>query len=244
MKQMNDRTEDRFCKATLYLESPACLIPSKFKDSVMKRDADVGAVTGHAFIGITDKDGKETVYGFHAATALPENADLTFKEKLPMLVGRKVQGVILDDSKDAYDDKMVYHITQKQYDSIKAYAEEKKANPPKYGILTNNCVAFAYKALHQADLRLPLQPLFYNPVSAVLGIRLYEKAHNAKQKLGHAAANILSRFSPTRKISRNILQKLKKEPLKQAVGIKSVVKSLKDNAAAALKARTSSFGGR
>ena len=237
-------TDPRSCKATLYIESPDFLIPSRLKNSVMKRDASIGAVTGHAFIGITDQNGKETVYGFHSATALPENANLPLKEKLPMLIGQKVQGVILDDSKDAYDDKMIYRISQKQYDSIKAYAEKEKANPPKYGILSSNCVIFAYKALRQADLKLPPQPLFYNPASAVLGIRIYEKAHKTKQKLGNTAANILSKFSSTRKISRDILQKLKEKPVKQAVGVKSVVQSLKNNTAAALKARASSFGGR
>ena len=55
-------TDDRSCKATLYLESPGFLIPSRLKNAVMKREADVGAVTGHAFIGLTDQNGKETVY--------------------------------------------------------------------------------------------------------------------------------------------------------------------------------------
>ncbi|MBR1778200.1 MAG: hypothetical protein IJ752_06425 [Alphaproteobacteria bacterium] len=210
----------------------------------MKRDADMGAVTGHAFFGITDKNGKETVYGFHAATALPENANLTFKEKLPMLIGNKVQGVVLDDSKDAYDDKMIYSISQQQYDKIKAFAEKQKENPPNYGIFSSNCVIFAYAALRQADLKLPPQPLFHNPASAVLGIRAYEKAHKIKHKLGNAAAEVLARFSPTRKISRGILEELKKKPAKQAVGVKSLVTSLAGKATAALKARTSSFNGR
>lgn len=244
MKQTNKATEPLSCKATLYLESPACLIPSKLKDAVMKREADVGAVTGHAFIGITDKDGKETVYGFHAATALPENADLTFKEKLPLLISGKYQGFVADDSKEAYDDKMVYSISQQQYDKIKTYAEEQKANPPKYSILSSNCVSFAYKALHQADLSLPPQPLFHNPASAVLGIRAYEKAQEIKQTLKKATANVLARFSSTRKISRDILSDLKKKPVKQAVGVRSVVASMTDKTAAALRARTSSFGSR
>lgn len=223
----NKKTADnRTCKATLYMESPACLIPSRLKNAVMKRDADVGAVTGHAFIGITDEQGKETVYGFHAATALPENANLSFKEKLPLLLSGKYQGVVMDDSKDAYDDKMVYNITPQQYDKIKAYVEKEKANPPKYSFLSANCVVFAYKALRQADLKLPPQPLFHNPVSAVLGIRLYEKAHEIKQEIKKATANILSRFSSTRKISKDILQGMKKKPAKQAFGIRSVVASL------------------
>ncbi|MBO4644588.1 MAG: hypothetical protein J5716_08290, partial [Alphaproteobacteria bacterium] len=67
-------TDKLSCKATLYVEAPSFLIPSKLKKAVMQRDADFGATTGHTFFGITDKDGKETVYGFHSATALPENA--------------------------------------------------------------------------------------------------------------------------------------------------------------------------
>lgn len=232
--------DDRSCKATLYLESPGFLIPSRLKDAVMKREADVGAVTGHAFIGLTDQNGKETVYGFHAATALPENENLSFKEKLPLLVSGKYQGFVADDSKEPYDDKMVYNITPKQYDKIKSYVEKEKANPPKYSIFSGNCVVFAYKALRQADLKLPPQPLFHNPVSAVLGIRLYEKVHKVKQDLKKATANILSRFSSTRKVSKDILQGLKKKPEKQAFGIKTVVASLAGNAAATLRRRSSS----
>ena len=235
-------SDNRICKATLYMESPDFLIPSRLKNAVMKREADVGAVTGHAFIGLTDKDGKETVYGFHAATALPENEHLSFKEKLPLLISGKYQGFIADDSKEPYDDKMVYHITQKQYDKIKNYAEKEKANPPKYSIFSGNCVVFAYKALRQADLKLPPQPLFHNPISAVLGIRLYEKAAKIKQTLKKATADILSRFSSTRKISKDILQGLKKKPTKQAFGIKTVVASLANTTVAALKKRSASSG--
>lgn len=125
-KRNNAMADNRSCKATLYLESPGFLIPSRLKDAVMKREADVGAVTGHAFIGLTDQNGKETVYGFHAATALPENENLSFKEKLPLLVSGKYQGFVADDSKEPYDDKMVYHITPKQYDKIKSYVEKEK----------------------------------------------------------------------------------------------------------------------
>lgn len=240
MKQNKEKTNLRTCKATLYLESPDFLIPSKLKKAVMQREADVGAVTGHAFIGLTDESGKETVYGFHAATALPENANLSFKEKLPLLVSGKYQGFVGDDSKEPYDDKMVYHITPKQYDKIKSYVEKEKANPPKYNLFSGNCVVFAYKALRQADLKLPPQPLFYNPVSAVLGIRLYEKAHQIKQDLKQATANILSRFSSTRKISKEILQGLKKKPVKQAFGVKTVVSTLAGNTVNALRHRGSS----
>lgn len=229
--------DERSCKATLYLESPDFLIPSRLKDAVMKREADVGAVTGHAFFGLTDKEGKETVYGFHSATALPENANLSFREKLPLLCSGKYQGFVADDSKEPYDDKMVYHITPEQYDKIKSYAEKEKANPPKYSIFSGNCVVFAYKALRQADLKLPPQPLFHNPVSAVLGIRLYEKAHKIKQDLKKAAANVLSRFSSTRKVSKDILRGLKEKPQKQAFGVKTVVASLVD-AAAVLRKRS------
>ena len=228
-------TDNRSCKATLYLESPGFLIPARLKNAVMKREADVGAVTGHAFIGLTDQNGKETVYGFHAATALPENEHLSFKEKLPLLISGQYQGFIADDSKEPYDDKMVYRITPDQYDKIKSYVEKEKAHPPKYNIFSKNCVVFAYKALYQAGLKLPPQPMFHNPISAVLGIRLYEKAHKAKQNLKKSAAEILSRFSSTRKISRDILQGLKNKPTKQAFGIKTVAAAVAGNTLSALR---------
>ena len=73
MKKTEATGENTPCKATLYVESPAVMIPPHLKNAVMNREGDVGATTGHAFIGITDKDGKETVYGFHSAAGLPEN---------------------------------------------------------------------------------------------------------------------------------------------------------------------------
>ena len=226
-------TDTNQCKATLYVCSPGLLIPSALKDKIMDREPSLADLTGHAFFGITDKNGKETVYGFHTASSLPENANLPLNKKVPLLFGKK--GVVMDDSKEAYDDKMVYDISQKQYDKIKAYADKKMANPPKYNLLLSNCVSFAYKALHQAKLDLPPQPIMYNPASVVLGIRIYEKACKIKKTLANAAANVLSKFSPTRKISRDILQGLKKRPDKQAVGIKSVVSSLKKNTISLLK---------
>ena len=230
---MTDNTTS--CKATLYVCSPSVLIPSSLKDGIMKREPSLGDVTGHAFFGITDKNGKETIYGLHTAAVLPENKHQPKNKKLAMLFG--VTGVVMDDSKEAYDDKMVYDISQDQYDKIKAYAEKKKENPPKYHLLFNNCVSFAYKALHQAKLDLPPQPIMYNPASVVLGIRIYEKAVEIKKTLSNAAANILSKFSPTRKISRDILQGMKRKSDKRAVGIRSVVASLKNNTMSLLKKR-------
>ena len=229
-------TDTNQCKATLYVCAPNSLIPSDLKDGIMKREPSMADLTGHAFFGITDKDGKETIYGFHTAASLPENTHLPRSKKLSMLFGG-VKGVVMDDSKEAYDDKMVYDISQKQYDKIKAYAEKTKANPPKYNLFLNNCVLFAYKSLHQADLKLPPQPFMHNPFSVVLGIRIYEKACEIQKKLGNAAANVLAKFSPTRKISRDILQGMKRKSDKQAVGIRSVVASLKNNTMSLLKKR-------
>lgn len=235
MRKTEATGENTPCKATLYVESPAAMIPPHLKNAVMNREGDVGATTGHAFIGITDKDGKETVYGFHSAAGLPENADISLGTRLKFLLSGKYDGFVGDDSKEPYDDKMVYHISQKQYDKIKAYADEQKKNPPKYQIFSGNCVLFAYKAMKQAGLKLPPQPLFHNPAAAVLGIRIYGKAQKIKQKLGQAAAKILGRFSSTRKISKDILQELKKKPSKQAFGVRAVTESLAKNAAALRK---------
>lgn len=234
-------TGERTCKATLYVESPGILIPKSLKEKVMKREADVGAVCGHAFFGITDSKGVETVYGYHAATALPENAGATFKQSKPMLFGQKIQGAVLDDSKEPYDDKLVYNITQKQYDKIKEFAEKQKANPPKYDLFSNNCVIFAYKALKKADLKLPPQPLMHNPASAVLGIRILEKAQKIKHRLGNAAAKVLSNFPATRKIAKNILTGLKKTPGKLAYGVRTIANTL---AGAAMKKISSGSMGR
>lgn len=234
-------TGGRTCKATLYVESPGILIPKSLKDKVMAREDGVGAVCGHAFFGITDSKGVETVYGYHAATALPENAGLTFKQSKPLLFGKKVQGAVLDDSIEPYDDKLVYNITQKQYDKIKEFAEKQKENPPKYDLFSSNCVIFAYKALKKADLKLPPQPLIYNPASVSLGIRILEKAQKIKHTLGHAAAKILSHFPVTRKIAKTILNGLKKAPGKLAYGVKTVVGTL---AGAAMKKINSGSLGR
>ena len=220
-------TRDTPCKATLYVESPAVMIPPHLKSKVMNRDNDVGATTGHAYFSITDKDGKETFYGFHSAAGLPGNENISLQKRLHLLLSGKYRGYVGDDSQSAHDDKMVYDITQSQYDKIQKFAEEQKKNPPKYQLFSGNCVLFAYKALKQADLKLPPQPFFHNPAAACLGIRIYDKASKLKRKLGKVCANILGRFSSTRKVSADILQSLKRKSDKQAFGVRSVTNALR-----------------
>lgn len=217
----------RNCKATIYCESPDMMIPKRLKHAIMPRNPEeLGTAVGHVFFGITDEKGVEKVYGLHACYAMPGAENLPKEDQMPFILSpRKVKGAVIDDSKEPYDDKLVYHITQKQYDKIRAFADKSEKNPPKYNILTSNCVVFAYEALKKADLRLPPQLPVYTPAMTSLGIRVIDRAEKIKQQLGKAAANILANFSTTRKLSANILENLRKPPIREGHGVGTLVKN-------------------
>lgn len=224
MKQM-----EKNCKATIYSESPDMMIPRRLKHAIMPRNPEeLGTAVGHVFFGITDKNGVEKVYGLHAVCAMVGNENVEEKDRMGSIFSsKKVAGAVVDDSKEPYDDKLVYHITESQYKKIESFAEAAKANPPKYNILSNNCVCFTYKALKQADLKLPPQLPVYSPAMTCLGIRVLDKAQKIKQTLGKAAAAVLKRFSSTRKLSSKILDDIRRKPSMEGHGVSSVVQLLK-----------------
>ena len=220
---------EKNCKATIYSESPDLMIPRRLKHAIMPRNPEeLGTAVGHVFFGITDKNGVEKVYGLHAVCAMVGNENVEEKDRLgSVFSSKKVAGAVVDDSKEPYDDKLVYNIPESQYKKIESYAEAAKANPPKYNILSNNCVCFTYKALKQADLNLPPQLPVYSPAMTCLGIRVLDKAQKIKKTLGKATAAILKRFSPTRKLSAKILDDMRRKPSMEGHGVSSVVQLLK-----------------
>ena len=222
-------TDNRVCKATIYSESPDLMIPRKVKHMIMPRDPnELGTAVGHVFFGITDKNGVEKVYGLHAVCAMVGNDNVPPEDRMgPIFSTRKVAGCVADDSKEPYDDKLVYNITEEQYKKIEKFAEDAKANPPKYNILTNNCVCFAYNALRQAEVKLPPQLPVYTPGVTSLHIRALDVAQTTKKNLGLAAAKILKQFPPTRSVSEKILEDIRKKPSMEGHGVTSVVKLLK-----------------
>lgn len=218
-------TDNRVCKATIYAESPDLLIPRSIKHMIMPRDPnELGTAVGHVFFGITDKNGVEKVYGFHAVCAMLGNENVPPEDRLGSIFSSKrVAGCVADDSKEPYDDKLVYNITEEQYAKIEKFAEKAKANPPGYNILANNCVCFTYNALRQADLQLPPQLPVYTPGVTSLHIRALDVAQTTKKKLGMAAAKILKQFPQTRPVSEKILEDLRKKPSMEGRDRKSVV---------------------
>lgn len=221
-------TVEKNCKATIYSESPDLLIPRGLKHAIMPRNPEeLGTAVGHVFFGITDKNGVEKVYGLHAVCAMVGNDNVPEADRINTIFSvKKVAGAIVDDSKEPYDDKLVYHLSESQYQKIEAYAEKCKANPPKYNILTNNCVCFAYNALKKAGLKLPPQLPVYTPAMTSIGIRILDHAQSIKKTVGTAAAAILKRFSPTRKLSSKILDEVRRKPSMEGHGVGSLVKLL------------------
>lgn len=215
----------RNCKATIYSESPNMMIPKKIRHLVMPRNPEeLGTAVGHVFFGITDSKGVEKVYGLHACCAMPGGENLPKEEQISIFSTKKVSGVVVDDSKEPYDDKLTFHITQEQYDKINAKVENAVKNPPGYNILTSNCVVFAYGCLKEAGLKMPPQLPIYSPHMTSLGIRVIEKASKIKKAVKATAAEITSKFSKTRKLSAKILDNLKKPPVREGQGVGTMAK--------------------
>lgn len=213
--------EERNHIATLYVAAPKLMIPKDLRNDIMPRNPeDMGTVFGHVFFGITDDKGNETTYGFHYNR---EDA----ARYSGVIYNKKIKGDVTPEEDEPYDDKLVYHITKKQYDAIHRYAEKNKETPPLYNMFTSNCALFAYKALKQADLKLPPQLPVYNPAMAVAGIRILEKASKIKENLLKSVQNIRLHFSSDKTVSKDVLQSLKKKPKMEGIGVRTLVSKMK-----------------
>lgn len=222
---------ERNCKATLYVETPDIMIPKKLKKDIMPRDPEeLGTAVGHVFFGLTDEKGREKTYGLHACCALYGAENVAPGDRMEFFSLKKVAGVVTEETKEPYDEKLVYHITRSQYDAVRKYAETAVEKPPKYNIWTSNCVIFAYKALKQADLKLPPQLLPYSPAMVTVGVRVLERAAKLKDGLREAGRKLSAVFSSDRKISLSALEKMKSSKKMEGFGVRSLVAEAKRKA--------------
>lgn len=219
---------ERNCKATLYVESPDIMIPKKLKKDIMPRNPEeLGTTVGHVFFGLTDEKGMERTYGLHACCALYGAENVAPEDRMSFFSMKKVAGVVADESKEPYDEKLVYRITRSQYDAVREYADTAVKNPPKYNIWTGNCVIFAYKALKRADLKLPPQLLPYSPAMVTVGIRTLERANKIKDELHAAGLKLSSVFSQDRTLSSSALEKMKNSKKMEGFGVRTLITEAK-----------------
>lgn len=195
-----DDNDPKTCRAIIYIEAPKMLIPKRLLDSIMWRNQEeLGTTVGHVFLGIVDEKGEQECLGLHARVLLPGEKENCPENERTMttkqMAFRSMTGMVVDNSKEPYDDCIIYKISRAQYDKIKEFTEAAKKNPPRYNILTSNCVNFTYAALRQADLKLPPQMFIASPHISSLNARAIERGERAKHKLARGAIKLGEWFS-------------------------------------------------
>lgn len=198
------------CQITLYLDTPKPLL-RPFRDFAkhnqlaslfMNRVLDPAEVTGHAFIGLTNKKGKEIRVGY------------TGEGKMSKMISG-VDGVVIPhDNQDYYNEAIVWSISPKQYNAAKREIEKQQENPGTYKLFERNCSTFATDILKAANVEdIPSSKLGLTPYGLVLKKRVM-LAKRRMEVLKFKAKNVLrTLFGKKRAPTSKLLQSLRSKPV-------------------------------
>lgn len=133
-------SDEKNCKATLYICTPLEMLEPGYNP--FKRSG-VTAHTGHAFVGLTDESGKETLWSFSFSEAK------TPLQKITGCPGKLSQ----DFPKFAeYNEAIVYPISREQFDAAHKKVNEIKNKKMTYRLFSTNCSTVASSILRAAGV--------------------------------------------------------------------------------------------
>lgn len=203
-------SEEKDHKITLYMATPTPLLKPGYNP--FDRTG-VCALSGHAFVGITDKDGKEERWGFS-----PGESE-AFEKPHMMLTGCK--GRFSFESKYSYyNEAIVYPVTKEQYEKAKEKIESLKKNKDKkYRLFSSNCATVASSVLRAGGVgsRNPL--IKFSPHTLILKKRAMLAKKRVSVALFKAANSIRSAFGMKKVPDEKMLDHLRKKPLPVAIKV-------------------------
>lgn len=219
--------ENKTCKITLYLDTPKPLL-RPFKDPTKHNQLeslfinhcpDVVAITGHAFIGLTNEKGVEERWGYSGSSLSPFKA----------INGTK--GVFdLHEPEIPYNEAIIWNISPEQFNAAQNAVNALKENPRTYKLFKNNCATTALSILKAANVEdLPSDKLGLTPY----GLVLKKRWMLAKRRLEVArfkAKNFINSLFGKKKIPQTaLLESLRSKPL--PVPINNAMKAFRQNRA-------------
>ena len=120
-------SDEKNCKATLYVCTPLEMLKPGYNPF---NRSGITAHTGHAFVGLTDEAGKETLWSFSFSEA---------KNPLQKITG--CPGKLSQDFPKfaEYNEAIVYPITREQFDAAHKKVDEIKNKKMTYRLFSTNC---------------------------------------------------------------------------------------------------------
>lgn len=211
-------TPDKDCKITLYLDTPGMLL----RPDISAKSRTLTWFSGHAFIGLTDKSGKERRFSFE-----PDN---THTGSLQCLTG--CRGIFAEEYENPYTEAIVYPISQKSYDAALKRAEKMKQENMVYKLFSKNCSTVAASLLKAAGAACPNRLMRLSPHGLVLKKRAMLMRMRMSMVLQAVKNRITGIFRDESIPPMELLKSLKDKPLpvpiKEARKTSRLQKTLED----------------
>ncbi|MGN0904100.1 MAG: DUF4105 domain-containing protein [Alphaproteobacteria bacterium] len=192
-------TSDKDCKITLYLDTPGMLL----RPDISGKSRPLTWFSGHAFIGLTNKAGKERCFSFE-----PDNSHTG---SLQCLTG--CRGHFAEEYGNPYTEAIVYPISQKSYDAALKRAEEMKRADMTYKLFSKNCSTVAASLLEAAGVARPSRLMRLSPHGLVLKKRAMLMRMRMSMVLQAAKSRIAGIFREKSVPPMKLLNALKDKPL-------------------------------
>ncbi|MBR1778726.1 MAG: hypothetical protein IJ752_09135 [Alphaproteobacteria bacterium] len=194
-------SEEKNCKATLYLCTPLPMLKPSYNP--FKRGGITG-FTGHAFVGLTDENGKETLWSYSYKEA---------KNDLQKITGCPGSFTRAVAKFEEYNEAIVYPITREQFDAANKKVEELKAKEDmKYRLFSTNCSTVAASILRAAGVgKCPVTAM--SPHGLVLKKRALLIARRIEVGLFKAANKIRETFGKEKAPDSKLLDSLRSKPM-------------------------------
>lgn len=125
---------EKNCKLTLYLDTPKMLLRPGVDKHYIRSDGTPTTTwfTGHAFVGLTDENGKEEKWGYYP------NPMASLKQEISGTLGHFARE---DDAH--YNEAIVYMVSREQFDAAKKKVDETAHRPGFYQLFHKNCSSVA-----------------------------------------------------------------------------------------------------
>ena len=202
-------TEQKNCKLTLYLDTPKMLLRPGVDDiygTKFGKKTENTWFTGHAFVGITDKNGHEQKWGFGPKDDVVDNMFVYIKG---------CPSTFHPETNSHYNEAIVYPISEKQYQDAAAKIKSYQERPDlMYKLFSRNCSTVASSIMKAAGVNAPSKIVGLTPHGLTIKKRLLYCRRKAELKLLQAKIKLQKLFGNQKASPRAaMLSTLKNKPL-------------------------------
>lgn len=201
-------TEQKNCKLTLYLDTPKMLLKPGADDiygTKFGKKTENTWFTGHAFIGITDKDSNEQKWGFSPKDNVVDDMFVYIKG---------CPSAFHPETNSHYNEAIVYPISEQQYqaaaEKIKSYQDHPELE---YMLFARNCSTVASSIMKAAGVKAPSKIIGLTPHGLTIKKRLMYMKRKAEVAVIKAKASIVKMFGGNPSPKKDMLNALRDKPL-------------------------------